>query len=112
MSADASAHFRHAYTKDRSELLNRLRRIEGQARGIQRLVSNEAYCLDILQQLEALTAAADGVAMLVLEDHIDGCLTHAIDTGQGKPYVDEVMQVVRRAIGRRSARRAARPAEG
>ena len=102
--ADHTAHFRHAYTKDRGELLNRLRRIEGQVRGIQRLVDDEAYCLDILQQVEAVTAAADGVALLLLEDHIDGCLTHAIETGQGEPYVDEVMTVVRRALGRRQAR--------
>jgi hypothetical protein len=44
--------------------------------------------------------------MLVLEDHIDGCLTHAIDSGQGQPYVEEVMQVVRRAVGRPTRRRA------
>jgi DNA-binding FrmR family transcriptional regulator len=97
-------HFRHAYTKDRGELLNRLHRIEGQVRGIARLVEDEAYCLDILQQVEAMTAAADSVGLLLLEDHIDGCLTHAIETGQGEPYVDEVMTVVRRALGRRSAR--------
>ncbi len=97
-------HFRHAYTKDRGELLNRLRRIEGQVRGIARLVEEEAYCLDVLQQVEAMTAAADGVALLLLEDHIDGCLAHAIETGHGQPYVDEVMTVVRRALGRRSAR--------
>lgn len=97
-------HFRHAYTKDRADLLNRLRRIEGQVRGIARLVEDEAYCLDILQQVEAMTAAADSVGLLLLEDHIDGCLTHAIQTGQGELYVDEVMTVVRRALGRRSAR--------
>ena len=97
-------HFRHAYTKDRGELLNRLHRIEGQVRGIARLVEEESYCLDVLQQVEAMTAAADSVALLLLEDHIDGCLTHAIETGQGEPYVDEVMTVVRRALGRRSAR--------
>ena len=97
--------FRHSYTKDKRDLVTRLRRIEGQARGIQRLVTDEAYCLDILQQVEALTAAADQVAMLVLEDHIDGCLTHAIESGEGQPYVDEVMGVVRRAIGRRAPRR-------
>ena len=97
-------HFRHAYTKDRAELVTRLRRIEGQVRGIQRLVEDEAYCLDILQQVEAMTAAADSVALLLLEDHIDGCLTHAIETGQGEPYVVEVMTVVRRALGRRAAR--------
>ena len=55
------AHFRHCYTKDKRDLVTRLRRIEGQARGIQRLVDEEAYCLDVLQQVEALTAAADQV---------------------------------------------------
>ena len=103
-----AGHFRHAYTKDRGELLNRLRRIEGQVRGIARLVEDEAYCLDILQQVEAMTAAADSVGLLLLEDHIDGCLTHAIDSGQGKPYVREVMTVVRRAMRRPAGRRASR----
>lgn len=101
------AHFRHAYTKDRRLLLNRLKRIEGQARGLQRLVESEAYCLDVLQQVEALTAAADQVALLLIEDHVAGCLRHALESGQGEPYVDEVMAVVRRAMGRRGARRTA-----
>jgi DNA-binding FrmR family transcriptional regulator len=99
-------HFRHSYTKDSRDLVTRLRRIEGQARGIQRLVEEEAYCLDVLQQVEALTAAADEVGLLLLEDHIDGCLSHAIESGQGRPYVEEVMTVVRRAMGRRGPRRA------
>jgi CsoR family transcriptional regulator, copper-sensing transcriptional repressor len=105
--ADApdTSHFRHSYTKDSRDLVTRLRRIEGQARGIQRLVGEEAYCLDVLQQVEALTAAADEVALLLLEDHIDGCLSHAIESGEGRPYVEEVMTVVRRAMGRRGPRR-------
>jgi CsoR family transcriptional regulator, copper-sensing transcriptional repressor len=107
-SESATTHFRHSYTKDRRELQNRLRRIEGQARGIQRLVAEEAYCLDVLQQVEAMTAAADQVALLLLEDHVSGCLTHAIKTGQGQPYVDEVMAVVRRSVGRRGTRRGSR----
>jgi DNA-binding FrmR family transcriptional regulator len=104
-TTEDSSHFRHSYTKDRRELLNRLRRIEGQARGLQRLVEEEAYCLDLLQQVEALTAAADQVGLLLLEDHIAGCLTHAIASGQGQPYVDEVMTVVRRSMGRPASRR-------
>jgi DNA-binding FrmR family transcriptional regulator len=104
-ATDQPAHFRHSYTKDRRELLNRLRRIEGQARGLQRLVEEQAYCLDLLQQVEALTAAADQVGLLLLEDHINGCLTHAVESGQGKPYVDEVMAVVRRTMGRPATRR-------
>ncbi|HET6381246.1 MAG TPA: metal-sensitive transcriptional regulator [candidate division Zixibacteria bacterium] len=108
MHSSHAAHFRHSYTKDRRELLNRLRRIEGQARGLQGMVEREAYCLDILQQVDALTAAADQVRMLVLEDHIAGCLTHAIETGQGEPYVEEVMHVVRRAVGRAAPSKRAR----
>ncbi|MCC6618730.1 MAG: metal-sensitive transcriptional regulator [Chloroflexi bacterium] len=99
------SHFRHAYTADKRALVTRLRRIEGQARGIGRLVEEEAYCLDVLQQVEALTAAADQVALLIVEDHIAGCLTHAIEVGDGQPYVDEVMAVVRRLMGRRASRR-------
>ena len=103
--SEREALFRHSYSKDRGQLLTRLSRIEGQARGIRRLVEEDAYCLDVLQQVEAMTAAADQVALLLLEDHIDGCLTHAIETGQGEPYVGEVMTVVRRAMGRRAGRK-------
>jgi CsoR family transcriptional regulator, copper-sensing transcriptional repressor len=95
----------HGYIHRKDDYLKRLRRIEGQARGLQRLVDEEAYCLDVLQQVEALKAAADQVALLLIEDHIAGCLRHALETGQGQPYVDEVMVVVRRALGRRGARR-------
>ena len=104
-----STHFRHSYTKDSRDLVTRLRRIEGQARGIQRLVKEEAYCLDVLQQVEALSSAADEVGLMLLEDHIDGCLNHAIESGQGRPYVEEVMTVVRRVMGRRGPRRSAPP---
>jgi len=99
----------HLGEEEQREVLNRLARIEGQVRGIRRLVEEEAYCLDVLQQVEAMTAAADQVGLLLLEDHIDGCLTHAINSGQGQPYVEEVMQVVRRAVGRPSGRRRALP---
>jgi CsoR family transcriptional regulator, copper-sensing transcriptional repressor len=104
-TTDRERLFRHSYTKDRRELLNRLNRIEGQVRGIRRLVQGEAYCLDVLQQVEAMTAAADQVGLLLLEDHIGGCLAHAMETGQGEPYLAEVMSVVRRSMGRRAGRR-------
>jgi DNA-binding FrmR family transcriptional regulator len=104
-TTDRERNFRHSYTKDRRELLNRLNRIEGQVRGIRRLIGDEAYCLDVLQQVEAMTAAADEVALLLLEDHVDGCLAHALESGDGAPYINEVMSVVRCAMGRRAARR-------
>lgn len=100
----AAEHFRHAYTKDKRELLTRLARIEGQVRGIRRLVDEEAYCLDVLQQVDAMTGATDQVALLLVEDHIKGCLAHAIETGEGEAYSDEVMTVVRRMLGRRGRR--------
>ncbi len=100
----ANPTFRHAYTKDKGELMTRLARIEGQVRGIRRLIDEEAYCLDVLQQVDAMTAAADQVALLLVEDHISGCLTHALATGEGAAYTAEVMTVVRRAMGRRNRR--------
>ena len=105
-STDRERNFRHSYTKDRRELLNRLNRIEGQVRGIRRLIGDEAYCLDVLQQVEAVTAAADEVALLTARGpHRRAVSTHAIESGEGSPYVSEVKSVVRRAMGRRTARR-------
>jgi len=92
--------FRHSYTKDRAQLLRRLSRIEGQVRGIARMIERDEYCIDILQQTSALRAAVDSVALLVLEDHVAGCLRTAVQTGDAQAYTDEVLDVVRRSLGR------------
>lgn len=92
--------FRHSYTRDRSTLIRRLRRIEGQARGIERMIEREEYCVDILQQTAALRAAVDSVALLILEDHVQGCVRTAAERGEADKYVDEVLDVVRRTLGR------------
>ncbi len=92
--------FRHAYTRDRGQLLRRLRRIEGQVRGIARMIEREEYCVDILQQTSALRAAVDAVAVLVLEDHVQGCVRTAAERGEADRYVEEVLDVVRRSLGR------------
>jgi DNA-binding FrmR family transcriptional regulator len=94
------ARFRHAYTKDKAQLLRRLSRIEGQVRGIGRMIEREEYCVDILQQTAALRAAVDALSVLVLEDHIAGCVRTAAERGEAEAYVDEVMDVVRRSLGR------------
>jgi DNA-binding FrmR family transcriptional regulator len=72
------------------------------------MIEREEYCVDILQQTAALRAAVDAVSVLVLEDHIAGCVRTAAERGEAEAYVDEVMDVVRRTIGRpvRSARTA------
>jgi DNA-binding FrmR family transcriptional regulator len=92
--------FRHSYTKDKAQLLRRLARIEGQVRGIARMIEREEYCVDILQQTSALRAAVDSLAVLVLEDHVQGCVRTAAEHGDADRYVEEVVEVVRRTLGR------------
>lgn len=98
----AAAHdaFRHSYTKDKAQLVRRLSRIEGQVRGIARMIEREEYCVDILQQTAALRAAVDAVSILILEDHVQGCVRTAAEQGDADRYVDEVVDVVRRTLGR------------
>jgi CsoR family transcriptional regulator, copper-sensing transcriptional repressor len=93
-------HFRHSYSKDRAQLVRRLSRIEGQVRGIARMIERDEYCVDILQQTAALRAAVDSVAILVLEDHVQGCVRTAAERGEADAYVEEVLDVVRRTLGR------------
>lgn len=96
----AADHFRHSYSKDKSQLVRRLARIEGQVRGITRMIEREEYCVDILQQTSALRAAVDSLAVLVLEDHVQGCVRTAAEQGNADKYVEEVVDVVRRTLGR------------
>ena len=103
--------FRHSYSKDRALLLRRLARLEGQVRGIARMIERDEYCIDILQQTAALRAAVDAVSLLVMEDHVAGCLRTAVETGQADAYTAEVMDVVRRSMGRPVRAAARAPAE-
>jgi DNA-binding FrmR family transcriptional regulator len=91
---------RYRYAKDQDSLLARLKKIEGQAKGIQEMVSEGRYCIDIVQQLSALSAAADEVALLVLENHIEGCVTEAIRDESGDEQIKELMKTIRKAIRR------------
>lgn len=86
----------HSYEKD--QILRRLRRMEGQVRGIQRMVEEGRYCLDIVMQLRAVTAAADSVSKEVLEDHIRGCVADAIKEDRADEAIDELMVVLSKAI--------------
>ena len=84
-----------SYTKDRDALLTRLSRIAGQVRGISRMVEEDAYCIDVLTQINAIKAAIDQVGFLLLEDHIKGCVTSAVRQGD-KSKVDELVKAVER----------------
>jgi len=99
-TGQAHADFRHSYSKDKAQLARRLSRIEGQVRGIARMIEREEYCVDILQQTAALRAAVDALAILVLEDHVQGCVRTAAERGEADVYVEEVLDVVRRTLGR------------
>ncbi len=90
----------YKYAKDKQSLLARLKKIEGQAKGIQEMVQNDRYCIDIVQQLTALGAAANEVAMLVLESHIEGCVSEAIRAEHGEEHIKELMKTIRKAIRR------------
>jgi DNA-binding FrmR family transcriptional regulator len=99
-AAPDPSHFRHSYAKDTAQLMRRLSRMEGQVRGIARMIEREEYCVDILQQTAALRAAVDALSILVLEDHVQGCVRTAAEHGEADQYVDEVIDVVRRTLGR------------
>ena len=77
---------------------NRLRRIEGQVRGLQRMVDEDAYCIDILTQVAAVQTALEQVAVNVLDAHVRGCVADAVSGGDGQAdeKLDELMAAVRR----------------
>ena len=90
-------HFRHSYTKDKGDLVTRLRRIEGQVRGLQRMVEADTYCIDILTQVSAATKALEAVALGLLEDHLRHCMVHAADD---PAHLDEMLSEASSAIAR------------
>jgi DNA-binding FrmR family transcriptional regulator len=87
-----------SYADDKDLLLARLNKIEGQVRGIRKMVEEDRYCADVLQQIAALKSAADAVALLLLEDHLKGCTAEAIRAGDGEGHIKELVDVVRRFV--------------
>jgi CsoR family transcriptional regulator, copper-sensing transcriptional repressor len=86
------------YLEDKDGLLRRLSRIEGQVRGLGRMVGEEAYCIDVLTQIAAVERALDGVALKLLSDHTNHCVRDAITGGgaEANEKVDELMAAVER----------------
>ena len=73
----ASDRHSDSYAEDKAKILARLRRIEGQVRGVQRMVEEDKYCVDVLTQLSAIIAGSRAAGLLILEDHIRGCVINA-----------------------------------
>lgn len=88
----------YRYSKDKDALLQRMRRVEGQARGIQKMIEEDRYCPEIIQQLTALSHAADQVALILLQDHIEGCVTQCIHEGDSSGAIDELLGIIRRVV--------------
>ena len=86
------------YITEKQAVLARLRRIEGQIRGLQRLVDEEQYCIDILTQVSAATKALEGVALLLLDQHLEHCLTHANDPAEAQQKLNEASAAIRRLV--------------
>jgi DNA-binding FrmR family transcriptional regulator len=71
----------HGYVSDKESLIKRLHRIEGQVRGIERMVEEERYCIDVLTQIAAVSTALESVSVKLLEDHVRHCVADALATG-------------------------------
>ena len=90
----------HGYISDKKAYLDRLKRIEGQARGIHRMVEEEQYCIDILTQISALTSALETVALGLLDDHLKHCVADAARLGgpDGDAKISEASQAIARLV--------------
>lgn len=88
----ASAHA----VAQRAALTKRLNRIEGQVRGIGKMLAEDRYCVDILTQVSAVRSALDALGLELLEHHLHGCVQQAVRTGAGEGAIDEAMHVIRK----------------
>ena len=87
-----------SYAAEKDDLLLRLRKMEGQVRGVQQMVTTDRYCLDIVQQINAITAAAREVELIVLEAHLSGCIAAAVTEQDGAAALKEMTQVLRKTL--------------
>ena len=89
----------YPYASDRDEILSRLRKIEGQVRGIQRMVSEDSYCVDILTQISAVVSGVEKVALRILGEHMRGCVADAVrSSDDADEKIEEVVKVVERFL--------------
>jgi DNA-binding FrmR family transcriptional regulator len=86
----------YGYAIHKDEVLTRLRRIEGQVRGLHRMVEDDKYCIDILTQLNSVQAALKAVGLGLIDDHVRHCVREAIAEGEGDDKVEELVSAVAR----------------
>jgi DNA-binding FrmR family transcriptional regulator len=88
----------HGYTQNKDDYAKRLRRIEGQVRGLARMIDNDEYCIDVLTQVAATTKALQAVALGLLDEHLQHCVAEAVADGGGQ--ADEKIREASDAIAR------------
>ena len=98
--APAPTATKHGYSATKDQLLTRLRRIEGQVRGIEGMVEDDRYCIDVLTQISAVQAALDKVALGLLDQHARHCVVDGHDEGTPEELTDELMAAVGRLMRR------------
>ena len=86
------------YAVHKQDVQGRLRRVEGQVRGLQKMVDEDRYCIDVLTQVGAVKAALDSVALMLLADHTEHCVAEAIRAGKGGAKVKELNGAVERLV--------------
>ncbi len=91
---------KHGYSDHKDEVQKRLRRIEGQIRGLQRMVDEDVYCIDVLTQVSAATKALQSVALELLGDHLSHCVRDAVATGgtEAEEKVREAQAAIERLV--------------
>lgn len=87
-----------SYIENKTNLLRRLRKIEGQIKGIQRMIDNEKYCADVLIQIAAVRAALNRVGLIIFEDHTKGCVTEAVQTDHCDEKIKELTDLISKFI--------------
>lgn len=100
MTTTSEAAAVHGYHEHKDDHLKRLRRIEGQVRGIQRMVDEEAYCIDVLTQVSAATRALQSVAVALLDEHLHHCVSEAVTAGGpgAAEKIDEASKAIARLV--------------
>ena len=90
----------HGYSASKDQLMKRLRRLEGQVRGVERMVDEDRYCIDVITQISAIQAALDKVALGVLDDHVRHCIGDGAADASPEKLRDELMGAVGRLMRR------------
>ena len=90
----------HGYISDKDRYLARLKRIEGQTRGIHKMVEQDTYCIDILTQISAINSALENVALGLLDDHLKHCVTSAVKDGgaEAEAKINEASKAISRLV--------------